>query len=82
MGVTDIRLDAVPQGEFAARVSQHIQGEKQKAESANAVASKIVQPLIQPVKFKVESASRDSFNQQVFSGKGFSPVGTNVDVKG
>lgn len=82
MSATDIRLDAAPRAEFAAPVTAAIQSQKQKAEASNALASKTVQGLIQPVKFKVESASRDSFNQKVFSGEGSSPVGTNVDVKG
>lgn len=83
MGAADIRLEYGPR-EYEAQISQHIQGQKQKAEQQNNVATQSVQRLVQPQKVTSVSATRSEMNKTLFNAAGSSPagVGSNVDLKG
>lgn len=82
MGASDIRLENGPP-EYEAQVSQHIQGQKQKAELQNNLASQTVQRLLEPQRVNTVSATRSEMNKTLFDAGGSSSgVGGKVDVTG
>lgn len=82
MAATDIRLESGPR-EYEAQVSQYIQGQKQKAELQNNLASQTVQRLLEPQRVNTVPATRSEMNKTLFNAGGsFSGVGGKVDVSG
>ncbi len=82
MAAADIHLESGPR-EYEAQISQHIQGQKQKAELQNNLASQTVQRLLEPQRVNTVPATRSEMNKTLFnSGGASSGVGGKVDVTG